>query len=93
MAQRVRNEPGMYPEFSIAYNLAGGGWRLVQKHMNLWGRRFTQVEVLDQSHCVLIFYPSRDRRWSRWEDYRKEWIFKEANQHVGEVSNDADNVH
>jgi len=80
---KVPNAPSAVPEFSICYDLSGEGWMLAKKHIALWGRRFTQVEVLDQSHCVLIFYPSRNRKWSRWEAYRKEWIFRELSEHVG----------
>ena len=77
MPMKIPNVPGMYPEFHITYNLEGDGWRLVQKHMNLWGRRFAEVEVLDERHVIVNFYPSRDRKWARWEAYRRDWIYKE----------------
>jgi len=77
----------MCPEFHIPYSLsgAGDGWRMVQRHMNLWGRRFAEVEVLDERHVIVNFYPSRDRRWARWEAYRKEWIYRELNKIKGKA--------
>jgi len=77
MPMKIPNVPSMCPEFHITYSLEGEGWRVVQRHMNLWGRRFAEVEVLDEHHVIVNFYPSRDRKWARWEEYRKEWIYGE----------------
>jgi len=75
----------MCPEFHVHYSLEGEGWRLVQQHMRLWGRRFAEVEVLDEDHVVVSFFPSRDRRWARWEERRRAWIYKELNKIKGSV--------
>ena len=85
MASKVPNVPSMCPEFHIHYSLEGDGWGMVQHHMRMWGRRFSEVEVLDEDRVVVNFYPTRDRRWAKWEAYRRAWIYKELNKIKGKA--------
>jgi len=79
------NVPSSVPEFVVVYDLRGDGWRLAQRHYRFWSYRFTTIETLDEHHAVLTFYPSRDRRWARWEAYRKDWIYRELNKINGKA--------
>ena len=44
----------------------------------LWGRRFSDITVLDNDHVALTFRPSPNReRWETWEWGRMAWVLRE----------------
>jgi hypothetical protein len=64
--------------FALVYDLSvPSGWEAAHRHRAFWGRRFTDVDVLDYDHVALCFRPHPDERWRPWELVRLSWILGE----------------
>jgi hypothetical protein len=61
-------------QLAIVYDLRDpSGWRHASQHRRLWGRRLTDIHVLDPHHILLLFR-SGGERWRPWERARLRWI-------------------
>jgi hypothetical protein len=65
-------------EFFLVYDIRDEkALRQSQRHRRYWGRRFTDIYVLDGVLVVLAFR-SAGERWEPWEAVRKRWILDEV---------------
>jgi hypothetical protein len=56
-----------------------GAWQQAHHHRHLWGRRYTDVMVLDLDHIALVFRTGGER-WRAWERVRLARILNQEQE-------------